>query len=131
MRLFSIPLFSGQIRILKKYHFLRIIFRRLLIYELIPLIECIRIRFSCRFKCLFKVLAAFVILIRLITIVVCIFSRVCDLRRDVTSSIKRLMDIGCYSGLRHRRGLPVNGQRTHTNARTRKGPRHGAASKKK
>ena len=54
-----------------------------------------------------------------------------DLRRDVTSSIKRLMDIGCYRGLRHRRGLPVNGQRTHTNARTRKGPRHGAASKKK
>ena len=54
-----------------------------------------------------------------------------DLRRDVTSSMKRLMDIGCYRGLRHRRGLPVNGQRTHTNARTRKGPRHGAASKKK
>ena len=54
-----------------------------------------------------------------------------DLRRDVTSSIKRLMDIGCYRGLRHRRGLPVNGQRTHTNALTRKGPRHGAASKKK
>ena len=54
-----------------------------------------------------------------------------DLRRDVTSSIKRLMDIGCYRGLRHRRGLLVNGQRTHTNARTRKGPRHGAASKKK
>ena len=54
-----------------------------------------------------------------------------DRRRDVTSSIKRLMDIGCYRGLRHRRGLPVNGQRTHTNARTRKGPRHGAASKKK
>ena len=54
-----------------------------------------------------------------------------DLRRDGTSSIKRLMDIGCYRGLRHRRGLPVNGQRTHTNARTRKGPRHGAASKKK
>jgi small subunit ribosomal protein S13 len=54
-----------------------------------------------------------------------------DLRRDVTSSIKRLMDIGCYRGLRHRRGLPVNGQRTHTNARTRKGPRHGVASKKK
>ena len=54
-----------------------------------------------------------------------------DLRRDVTSSIKRLMDIGCYRGRRHRRGLPVNGQRTHTNARTRKGPRHGAASKKK
>ena len=54
-----------------------------------------------------------------------------DLRRDVTSSIKRLMDIGCYRGLRHRRGLPVNGQRSHTNARTPKGPRHGAASKKK
>ena len=54
-----------------------------------------------------------------------------DLRRDVSSNIKRLMDIGCYRGLRHRRGLPVNGQRTHTNARTRKGPRHGLAAKKK
>lgn len=46
-----------------------------------------------------------------------------DLRREVTMNIKRLMDLGCYRGLRHRRGLPVNGQRTHTNARTRKGPR--------
>ncbi len=54
-----------------------------------------------------------------------------DLRREVASSIKRLMDIGCYRGLRHRRGLPVNGQRTHTNARTRKGPRRGSVSKKK
>ena len=54
-----------------------------------------------------------------------------DLRREVVSNIKRLMDIGCYRGLRHRRGLPVRGQRTHTNARTRKGPRRGAAPKKK
>lgn len=54
-----------------------------------------------------------------------------DLRREVSSSIKRLMDIGCYRGLRHRRGLPVRGQRTHTNARTRKGPRRGAVGKKK
>ena len=54
-----------------------------------------------------------------------------DLRRDVSGSIKRLMDIGCYRGLRHRRGLPVHGQRTHTNARTRKGPRRGTAAKKK
>lgn len=46
-----------------------------------------------------------------------------DLRREVTMNIKRLMDIGCYRGLRHRKGLPVRGQRTHTNARTRKGPR--------
>jgi len=46
-----------------------------------------------------------------------------DLRREVSMSIKRLMDLGCYRGLRHRRGLPVRGQRTHTNARTRKGPR--------
>ena len=46
-----------------------------------------------------------------------------DLRRDVSMNIKRLMDLGCYRGLRHRRGLPVHGQRTHTNARTRKGPR--------
>jgi small subunit ribosomal protein S13 len=46
-----------------------------------------------------------------------------DLRRDVSMNIKRLMDLGCYRGLRHRRGLPVNGQRTKTNARTRKGPR--------
>jgi len=49
-----------------------------------------------------------------------------DLRRDVQMSIKRLMALGCYRGLRHRRGLPVRGQRTHTNARTRKGPRKGA-----
>ena len=54
-----------------------------------------------------------------------------DLRREVATSIKRLMDIGCYRGLRHRRGLPVHGQRTHTNARTRKGPRRGAVGKKK
>lgn len=54
-----------------------------------------------------------------------------DLRREVVSNIKRLMDIGCYRGLRHRRGLPVHGQRTHTNARTRKGPRRGAVGKKK
>ncbi|MCL1915429.1 MAG: 30S ribosomal protein S13 [Desulfovibrionaceae bacterium] len=54
-----------------------------------------------------------------------------DLRRDVGMSIKRLMDIGCYRGIRHRRGLPVRGQRTHTNARTRKGPRRGATPKKK
>lgn len=54
-----------------------------------------------------------------------------DLRRDVTSNIKRLMDIGCYRGLRHRRGLPARGQRTHTNARTRKGPRRSVMSKKK
>ena len=54
-----------------------------------------------------------------------------DLRREVSGSIKRLMDIGCYRGLRHRRGLPARGQRTHTNARTRKGPRRGAVGKKK
>ena len=54
-----------------------------------------------------------------------------DLRREVGSSIKRLMEIGCYRGLRHRKGLPCRGQRTHTNARTRKGPRRGAAPKKK
>ncbi len=54
-----------------------------------------------------------------------------DLRREVTSNIKRLMDIGCYRGLRHRRGLPVRGQRTHTNARTRKGPRRSVVGKKK
>ena len=48
-----------------------------------------------------------------------------DLRRDVTASIKRLVDLGCYRGLRHRKGLPVRGQRTHTNARTRKGPKRG------
>jgi small subunit ribosomal protein S13 len=48
-----------------------------------------------------------------------------DLRREVTMNIKRLMDLGCYRGLRHRKGLPVHGQRTHTNARTRKGPRKG------
>ncbi len=49
-----------------------------------------------------------------------------DARREVAMNIKRLMDLGCYRGLRHRRGLPVRGQRTHTNARTRKGPRRGA-----
>jgi len=54
-----------------------------------------------------------------------------DLRREVAMNIKRLMDIGCYRGLRHRRGLPVRGQRTHTNARTRKGPRKTVAGKKK
>ncbi|TAM89788.1 30S ribosomal protein S13 [bacterium] len=54
-----------------------------------------------------------------------------DLRRDVASSIKRLMDIGCYRGLRHRRGLPVRGQRTKTNARTRKGPKKTVGGKKK
>jgi small subunit ribosomal protein S13 len=52
-----------------------------------------------------------------------------DLRRDVNMSIKRLMDLGCYRGLRHRKGLPVRGQRTHTNARTRKGPRRQAVRK--
>ena len=54
-----------------------------------------------------------------------------DLRRERTINIKRLMDLGCYRGLRHRRGLPVRGQRTHTNARTRKGPRFAIAGKKK
>lgn len=54
-----------------------------------------------------------------------------DLRRDVAMNIKRLMDLGCYRGLRHRRGLPVRGQRTHTNARTRKGPAKAIAGKKK
>lgn len=53
-----------------------------------------------------------------------------DLRREVTMNIKRLMDLGCYRGLRHRRGLPVRGQRTRTNARTRKGPRKAIAGKK-
>ena len=54
-----------------------------------------------------------------------------DLRRETSMNIKRLMDLGCYRGLRHRKGLPVHGQRTHTNARTRKGPRRGAVGKKK
>lgn len=54
-----------------------------------------------------------------------------DLRREIAMNIKRLMDLGCYRGLRHRRGLPARGQRTHTNARTRKGPRRGQAIKKK
>ena len=54
-----------------------------------------------------------------------------DLRRSVALDIKRLTEIGCYRGLRHRKGLPVHGQRTHTNARTRKGPRRGAVGKKK
>jgi small subunit ribosomal protein S13 len=53
-----------------------------------------------------------------------------DLRRDVASNIKRLVDLGCYRGFRHRRNLPVRGQRTHTNARTRKGPRRAIAGKK-
>lgn len=54
-----------------------------------------------------------------------------DLRKEIQLSIKRLMDIGCYRGLRHRRGLPVRGQRTHTNARTRKGPKKGRIGRKK
>ncbi|GHT90791.1 MAG: 30S ribosomal protein S13 [Zoogloeaceae bacterium] len=54
-----------------------------------------------------------------------------DLRREVTMNIKRLMDLGCYRGLRHRKGLPCRGQRTRTNARTRKGPRKAIAGKKK
>jgi small subunit ribosomal protein S13 len=54
-----------------------------------------------------------------------------DLRREVSQNIKRLMEIGCYRGLRHRRGLPVRGQRTHTNARSRKGPRRQIGAKKK
>ncbi len=52
-----------------------------------------------------------------------------DLRREISMNIKRLMDLGCYRGLRHRRGLPVRGQRTHTNARTRKGPKKGLVRK--
>jgi small subunit ribosomal protein S13 len=54
-----------------------------------------------------------------------------DLRREVSQNIKRLMEIGCYRGLRHRKGLPVRGQRTHTNARTRKGPRRQIGARKK
>ena len=54
-----------------------------------------------------------------------------DLRREIQMNIKRLMDLGCYRGLRHRRSLPVRGQRTHTNARTRKGPRRATVKKKK
>ncbi len=54
-----------------------------------------------------------------------------DLRRDVSMNIKRLMDLNCYRGIRHKRGLPVRGQRSHTNARTRKGPRRGVMAKKK
>ena len=54
-----------------------------------------------------------------------------DLRREVSMNIKRLMDLGCYRGLRHRKGLPVRGQRSHTNARTRKGPRRVSIKKKK
>ncbi|HWC01490.1 MAG TPA: 30S ribosomal protein S13 [Methylomirabilota bacterium] len=54
-----------------------------------------------------------------------------DLRREVTMNVKRLMDIGSYRGIRHRKGLPVRGQRTHTNARTRKGPRRGVGIRKK
>jgi small subunit ribosomal protein S13 len=52
-----------------------------------------------------------------------------DLRREISLNIKRLMDLGCYRGLRHRKGLPVRGQRTHTNARTRKGPKRGLVRK--
>ena len=54
-----------------------------------------------------------------------------DLRKEVAQNVKRLMEIGCYRGVRHRKGLPVRGQRTHTNARTRKGPRRGAVAGKK
>ena len=54
-----------------------------------------------------------------------------DLRKEISVSIKRLMEIGCYRGMRHRRNLPVRGQRTHSNARTRKGPRKGAVARKK
>ena len=54
-----------------------------------------------------------------------------DLRREVSANIKRLVDIGCYRGVRHRRGLPVNGQRTKTNARTRKGPKRGSSGRKR
>jgi small subunit ribosomal protein S13 len=54
-----------------------------------------------------------------------------DIRKEISMNIKRLMEIGCYRGLRHRRNLPVHGQRTRTNARTRKGPRRGAVAKKK
>ena len=54
-----------------------------------------------------------------------------DLRKEISMNIKRLMDLGTYRGLRHRKGLPVHGQRTHTNARTRKGPRKGAVARKK
>ncbi len=54
-----------------------------------------------------------------------------DLRKEIQLNIKRLMDLGCYRGLRHRRGLPARGQRTHTNARTRKGPRRGTVANKK
>jgi small subunit ribosomal protein S13 len=54
-----------------------------------------------------------------------------DLRREISMNIKRLMDLGCYRGLRHRKGLPVRGQRTHTNARTRKGPRKAVGAKRK
>jgi small subunit ribosomal protein S13 len=54
-----------------------------------------------------------------------------DLRRDIAQDIKRKMEIGCYQGIRHRKGLPVHGQRTHTNARTRKGPKKTVANKKK
>jgi small subunit ribosomal protein S13 len=54
-----------------------------------------------------------------------------DLRREIQQNIKRLMDLGCYRGLRHRKGLPVHGQRTHTNARTRKGPRKGLIGRRK
>ena len=70
-------------------------------------------------------------LIRIRTIVVQVGNVEGDLRKQMQLDIKRLMDIGCYRGLRHRRGLPVRGQRTHTNARTRKGPRRATVAKKK
>ena len=62
---------------------------------------------------------------------VCVFTIEGDLRREVTMSIKRLMDLGCYRGMRHRKGLPCRGQRTKTNARTRKGPRKASIAGKK
>ena len=69
--------------------------------------------------------------IRLRDVIECEYKVEGDLRREVSKNIKMLMDIGCYRGLRHRRSLPVRGQRTHTNARTRKGPRKTVAGKKK
>ena len=82
------------------------------------------------------------VLWRELQVLICLVANVCkeleqnykvegDLRREISTNIKRLMDIGCFRGLRHRRGLPVHGQRTHTNARTRKGPRRGVVGKKK
>ena len=69
--------------------------------------------------------------IRLRDVIECEYKVEGDLRREVSKNIKMLMDIGCYRGLRHRRSLPVRGQRTHTNARTRKGPRKTVPGKKK